>query len=61
MSEPGNFEGRNILNRSKTPAQSAAILGRPPEELETELAASRRRLLEARGARTGPAGTTRCW
>ena len=54
VSEPGNFEGRNILNRSKTPSQSAVILGRSVEELEAELASSRRRLLEARAARVRP-------
>jgi hypothetical protein len=54
VSEPGNFEGRNILNRCKTPAQSAAILGRSEEELEAELATSRQRLLEARSARVRP-------
>jgi uncharacterized protein YyaL (SSP411 family) len=54
VSEPGNFDGRNILNRSKTLGQSASFLGRPVEDLEAELASSRRRLLEARGARVRP-------
>jgi uncharacterized protein YyaL (SSP411 family) len=54
VSEPGNFEGRNILHRSKTLGPSATILGRPLEELEVELASSRRRLMEARSARVRP-------
>jgi hypothetical protein len=54
VSGPGNFEGRNILNRSKTPDQSAEILRREVEDLEGELAESRQRLLEARGARLRP-------
>jgi uncharacterized protein YyaL (SSP411 family) len=54
VSEPGNFEGRNILNRSKTLGQAAEILGRSVGELKAELDASRRRLLEARAARVRP-------
>jgi uncharacterized protein YyaL (SSP411 family) len=54
VSEPGNFEGRNILNRSKTRGQAAIILGRPVEELEAELTESRRKLLAVRSARVRP-------
>ncbi len=54
VTEEGNFEGRNILNLAKTIPQSAAILGRQPAELATDLAESRRRLLEVRGRRIRP-------
>ena len=50
----GNFEGRNILNRPKTLLQCAETLGRNPEELQAELAASRAKLLVARSRRIRP-------
>ena len=52
---PGNFEGRNILNRAKTIEQCAAILGRGVEPLRAELAESLRKLLAARSKRVRPA------
>jgi uncharacterized protein YyaL (SSP411 family) len=55
ISETGNFEGHNILNRPKTLAQCAAILGRDLKDLSAELAVSRARLLELRTARIHPA------
>ena len=54
VTEPGNFEGRNILSRPKTIRQCARILGRDADELEIELAVSRRKLLEARSRRVRP-------
>jgi uncharacterized protein len=50
----GNFEGRSILNRPKTVAQCARILGREAGELEAELLQSRERLLQARARRVRP-------
>ena len=55
MSEAGNFEDANILNRPKTLEQCAQILGREPEELSAELNANRARLLAVRGKRIAPA------
>ncbi|MFO0896424.1 MAG: thioredoxin domain-containing protein [Pirellulales bacterium] len=54
VSEPGNFEGHNILNLPKTVAQCAKVLGRDEAELEAELAASRAALLAVRGGRVRP-------
>jgi len=54
VTEPGNFEERNILNRPKPIDQCAAVLRRDPDELEAELDQSRRQLLEARSRRVRP-------
>jgi uncharacterized protein YyaL (SSP411 family) len=54
VSEPGNFEGHNILNLPKTIAQCARILRRDEEELRAELRQSRRLLLAAREKRVRP-------
>ena len=54
VSHLGNFEGRNILNRPKTLAQAAAILGRDPLGMEAELAESRQKLRAARAQRPRP-------
>ncbi|MBI1904032.1 MAG: thioredoxin domain-containing protein, partial [Planctomycetia bacterium] len=54
VSPEGNFEGKSILNLSKTLAQCGAILKRDPAELEAELSAGRKRLFEARGKRVPP-------
>ena len=40
VSEAGNFEGHNILNRPKTIEQCAALHGQDPAELEADLAES---------------------
>jgi hypothetical protein len=51
----GNFEhGHNILNRPKTLAQCASVLGRQVDELQRELASDRARLLLAREKRVHP-------
>ncbi len=55
VSEDGNFEGQNILNRPKTPAQNAAILGQEHAALETQLADARAKLLALRARRVWPA------
>lgn len=50
----GNWEGKTILNRPLTPGQLAERLGRPSDEVERELAESRRILLEIRERRVPP-------
>ncbi len=50
----GNFDGQNILNLPKTLAQCAAILQCDSQPLESELAAARRQLFEARARRVRP-------
>ncbi len=54
VTEAGNFDGRNILNRAKTPPECAEILGRDPVEMAAELVAGRRKLFEARSRRARP-------
>ncbi len=52
----GNFElGRSILNRPKTLAQCAQVLGRDADELARELADGRAKLLAERERRVHPA------
>ena len=55
VSDSGNWEGVNILHRSKSDEQDAALLGITVGELRQRLAEARRRLLEARSRRTRPA------
>ena len=56
VSEQGNFEhGQSILNLPKTIEQCAAIRGWNVEELKTELAESRAKLLQVRDRRVRPA------
>lgn len=54
VTEAGNFEGRNVLNLPKTIRQCAQLKGGDPDELQAELAESRRRLLEVRDRRVRP-------
>jgi uncharacterized protein YyaL (SSP411 family) len=54
VTEPGNFEGHSILNLSKPIEVCAKIKGRDPDELRTELSASRQKLLEIRAKRVHP-------
>jgi uncharacterized protein YyaL (SSP411 family) len=54
VSPGGNFEGKNILHLPMTIAQRARIKGWDLDELETQLAHARRRLLEARDQRVRP-------
>ncbi len=61
VSEAGNFESHNILNRPKTLDQCAAGLGRDPAELIIELDAGREKLLPGRAKRACiPGWTTKC-
>jgi hypothetical protein len=50
----GNWEGKAILNRPKTDAQAAKVLGIDQVELARVLAQSRQRLFEVREARVHP-------
>lgn len=54
VTEGGNFEGKNILNLPKSIEQQANLMQRSVEELEKELAESRRKLYEARETRVHP-------
>ncbi len=54
VSEAGNFEGKNILNRPKTPHQLAAILDLDADTLEAQLAEDRGRLRAERAKRVWP-------
>jgi uncharacterized protein YyaL (SSP411 family) len=54
VTEPGNWEGRNILNRPKTLAQDARLLGISQSELENKLRTLRQRLLAVRDRRVRP-------
>lgn len=54
VSDEGNFEGENILNRPKTLEQCGKILNRDPAELAAELAAGRDKLLAVRNTRVWP-------
>jgi uncharacterized protein YyaL (SSP411 family) len=50
----GNWEGHNILHRSRTYAQNARLLNLPEPELHRILNEARRRLFEARERRVRP-------
>lgn len=55
VTEEGNWEEMNILNRPKPPAEAAAALGVPEAELEHRLAAAREKLFRVRSERIPPA------
>jgi uncharacterized protein YyaL (SSP411 family) len=55
VSERGNFEGKNILNVPRSPAQVASTLGIAQDELESLAAAARNTLYASREARVHPA------
>ena len=55
VTDGGNFEGHNILNLSKTLAQSAMVLGMAEGELRNLLASSRKKLFAEREKRVHPA------
>ena len=59
VSEPGNWEGKNILNLPRPIGQAAKLLGRDEEDLRRELAASRVLLLAARQKRVPPGKDTK--
>jgi uncharacterized protein YyaL (SSP411 family) len=50
----GNWEGKNVLRRSRTVAQAATELGCTPEALQSRLEAAREELYHARLARVPP-------
>jgi hypothetical protein len=50
----GNWEGKNVLRRSRTVAQTATELGCTPEALQSQLEAAREKLYRARLARVPP-------
>jgi uncharacterized protein YyaL (SSP411 family) len=50
----GNWEGHTILNRPKTPADAARVLGLSEADLERSLAASRQKLFARREGRVRP-------
>jgi hypothetical protein len=54
VSQAGNFEAANILNRPKTIQQCAALHGQDPATLDAELTGSRKKLLAARNGRVRP-------
>jgi uncharacterized protein YyaL (SSP411 family) len=54
VTEPGNFEGRNILNLLRPLAVEAKLLGCEPAELAAKLDAARLELLVARAKRVRP-------
>jgi uncharacterized protein YyaL (SSP411 family) len=54
VSEPGNFEGHNILNLPKPIATCAQLKRRDVEKLRAELAAARSKLLAVRCQRVRP-------
>jgi uncharacterized protein YyaL (SSP411 family) len=54
VTEPGNFEGHNILNLPKPIETCAKIKHRDLAELRAELAVGRTKLLKLRGARVRP-------
>ncbi len=54
VTEPGNFEGRNILHVAKKPSEVAGALGISEAELEKRLDPMRRKLLAERQRRVRP-------
>jgi uncharacterized protein YyaL (SSP411 family) len=54
VSERGNWEEHNILNRPKTPMQDAKLLKLSDSELEAKLKAGREKLLAVRNRRIWP-------
>jgi uncharacterized protein YyaL (SSP411 family) len=59
VTEPGNWEGKNILNLPRPLSQAAKLLAREEEELRHELAASRALLLAERQNRVPPGKDTK--
>ncbi len=59
VTDPGNWEGENILNLPRTINQAARLLDRDEPELRRELAASRAELLAVRDERVPPAKDTK--
>jgi len=54
VTDGGNWEGKNILNIPRDPAETAASLGVSPDELETRLVVARKTLYDIRAQRAWP-------
>ncbi|MDP7057444.1 MAG: thioredoxin domain-containing protein [Nitrospinaceae bacterium] len=54
VSKEGNFEGKNILNQTRTSEELAKELGLSPEAVTTELSTARKKLLAERSKRIRP-------
>ena len=54
VSKEGNFEGKNILNQTRTPEDLAKELGLSPEAVTAELSTAREKLLAERSKRIRP-------
>jgi uncharacterized protein YyaL (SSP411 family) len=54
VTDEGNWEDKNILNRSRTYAQDARMLGMSEEDLRRKLDEAQRRLYEVRSRRVWP-------
>jgi uncharacterized protein YyaL (SSP411 family) len=54
VTDEGNWEGHNILNRSRAYAQDAALLGLDEAEMRQQLDEARKKLYEARSRRVWP-------
>jgi uncharacterized protein YyaL (SSP411 family) len=54
VTERGNFEGHNILHRTKTDEQDARMQGLSVQEFRTKLAEAKRKLYEVRSKRVWP-------
>ncbi len=59
VTDVGNFEGKNVLNLSKTWEQYAALCGIPVDELKARMAHVRRLLFERRSERVRPGRDTK--
>jgi uncharacterized protein YyaL (SSP411 family) len=59
VTEPGNWEGHNILNLPRTIGQAAKLLGRDEGELRAELDSARAQLLAVRRRRIPPGQDTK--
>jgi uncharacterized protein YyaL (SSP411 family) len=59
VTEPGNWEHKNILNLPKSIAQAAKLLGRDEAELRRALDEDRRKLLAVRDRRVPPGKDTK--
>jgi uncharacterized protein YyaL (SSP411 family) len=55
ITEQGNFEGKNILHVTRSPAEVARVTGMPVERIEELAARGKRKLFEARARRPRPA------
>ena len=59
VTESGNWEQKTVLNLPRTLTQASIMLGRDPEELRTQIAEDRQKLLEVRERRVPPGKDTK--